>query len=156
MSSWPGRWRPNWSAGGLDQAFIAEHVLGAEAYLDARQMSLEKAARVCGLEAAQIRRLAEMYHTISPAVICPAMDPSAIRTAAVGCERIFALPALAGKFGVLGGGLLQGASASFPKTLARLQERISHHSCFHPQHRDHRPRSVGSAAQATHKGVVHL
>jgi anaerobic selenocysteine-containing dehydrogenase len=28
---------------------------------------------------------------------------------------------LAGKFGALGGGLLQGASASFPKTLARLQ-----------------------------------
>jgi anaerobic selenocysteine-containing dehydrogenase len=36
-------------------------------------------------------------------------------------QAIFALPALAGKFGVLGGGLLQGASSAFPKTLPRLQ-----------------------------------
>ena len=108
--------------GGLDQAFIAEHVLGAEAYLErARQMSLEDAARVCGLEAGQIRQLAEMYQTISPAVICPGNGPERNQNGGSGLRAVFALPALAGKFGVLGGGLLQGASASFPKTLARLQ-----------------------------------
>jgi anaerobic selenocysteine-containing dehydrogenase len=108
--------------GGLDRAFIAEHVLGAEAYLDrARQMPLEEAARVCGLETAQIRQLAEMYHTISPAVICPGNGPERNQNGGSGLRAVFALPALAGKFGVLGGGLLQGASASFPKTLSRLQ-----------------------------------
>jgi anaerobic selenocysteine-containing dehydrogenase len=108
--------------GGLDQAFIEGHVLGAEAYLErARQMSLEDAARVCGLEAGQIRQLTEMYHTISPAVICPGNGPERNRNGGSGLRAVFALPALAGKFGVLGGGLLQGASASFPKTLARLQ-----------------------------------
>ena len=108
--------------GGLDQAFIEEHVLGAEAYLErARQMSLEEAARVCGLEVGQIRQLAEIYHTISPAVICPGNGPERNQNGGSGLRAVFALPALAGKFGVLGGGLLQGASASFPKTLARLQ-----------------------------------
>jgi anaerobic selenocysteine-containing dehydrogenase len=34
---------------------------------------------------------------------------------------VFALPALAGKFGVEGGGLVNGAGFSFPKTPARLQ-----------------------------------
>jgi anaerobic selenocysteine-containing dehydrogenase len=108
--------------GGLDQAFIAEHVLGAEAYLErARQMSLEDAARVCGLETAQIRQLAEMYQTTSPAVICPGNGPERNQNGGSGLRAVFALPALAGKFGVLGGGLLQGASAAFPKTLGRLQ-----------------------------------
>jgi anaerobic selenocysteine-containing dehydrogenase len=108
--------------GGLDQAFIEEHVLGAEAYLQrARQMTLAEAARVCGLDAGQIRQLAEMYKTISPAVICPGNGPERNQNGGSGLRAVFALPALAGKFGVLGGGLLQGASASFPKTPARLQ-----------------------------------
>jgi anaerobic selenocysteine-containing dehydrogenase len=108
--------------GGLDQAFIAEHVLGAEAYLErARQMSLEEAADVCGLEPSQIRQLAAMYKDISPAVICPGNGPERNQNGGSGLRAVFALPALAGKFGVPGGGLLQGASASFPKTLARLQ-----------------------------------
>jgi anaerobic selenocysteine-containing dehydrogenase len=108
--------------GGLDQAFIEQHVLGAEAYLHrARQMSLEDAADVCGLDAGQIHQLAEMYKTISPAVICPGNGPERNQNGGSGLRGVFALPALAGKFGVLGGGLLQGASASFPKTPGRLQ-----------------------------------
>jgi anaerobic selenocysteine-containing dehydrogenase len=108
--------------GGLDQAFIDQHVLGAEAYLErARQMTLQEAAHICGVEGDQIRQLAEMYKTISPAVICPGNGPERNQNGGSGLRAVFALPALAGKFGVLGGGLLQGASAAFPKTLARLQ-----------------------------------
>jgi anaerobic selenocysteine-containing dehydrogenase len=108
--------------GGLDQAFIAQHVLGAEAYLErARQMSLEEAAGVCGVDAGQIHQLADMYQTISPAVICPGNGPERNQNGGSGLRAVFALPALAGKFGVLGGGLLQGASAAFPKTPGRLQ-----------------------------------
>jgi anaerobic selenocysteine-containing dehydrogenase len=108
--------------GGLDRAFIDQHVLGAEAYLErARQTPLEEAANICGVEASQIRQLAEMYRTISPAVICPGNGPERNQNGGSGLRAVFALPALAGKFGVLGGGLLAGASASFPKTLPRLQ-----------------------------------
>ena len=54
-------------------------------------------------------------------MICPGNGPERNQNGGSGLRAVFALPALAGKFGVLGGGLLQGASAAFPKTLARLQ-----------------------------------
>lgn len=108
--------------GGLDHGFIAQHVQGAEAFLaQARQITPAHAAEVCGVPEAHIRRLAEMYRDISPAVICPGNGPERNQNGGSGLRAIFALPALAGKFGVSGGGLLQGASAAFPKTLARLQ-----------------------------------
>ncbi|MBI4640598.1 MAG: molybdopterin-dependent oxidoreductase, partial [Candidatus Tectomicrobia bacterium] len=75
----------------------------------------------CGVEESLIRQLAEMYKMISPAVICPGNGPERNQNGGSGLRAVFALPALAGKFGVLGGGLLQGASAAFPKTPARLQ-----------------------------------
>lgn len=109
-------------SGGLDRGFIDQHVLGAEAFLErARPWTPEKAAEVCGVGADQIRQLAELYKAISPAVICPGNGPERNQNGGSGLRAVFALPALAGKFGVLGGGLLQGASASFPKTPARLQ-----------------------------------
>jgi anaerobic selenocysteine-containing dehydrogenase len=108
--------------GGLDPDFIAANVLGAEAYLErARDVSLVEAAEICGIPPAQICQLAEMYKTLSPAVICPGNGPERNQNGGSSMQAIFALPALAGKFGVLGGGLLQGASSAFPKTLSRLQ-----------------------------------
>jgi anaerobic selenocysteine-containing dehydrogenase len=108
--------------GGLDHTFIAQHVLGAEAFLaEARRLTLAKAAALCGIEAVQIQQLAAWYKVISPAVICPGNGPERNQNGGSGFRAVFALPALAGKFGVVGGGLLQGASAAFPKTPGRLQ-----------------------------------
>ncbi len=108
--------------GGLDDDFIAEHVLGAEAFMaDARRVTVSEAATVCGIPESQIRELAAMYHETSPAVIVPGNGPERNQNGGSGLRAVFALPALAGKFGVLGGGLLQGASAAFPKTTAKLQ-----------------------------------
>jgi len=108
--------------GGLDQAFIAQHVLGAEAFLaQARRWTPDQAAAVCGVEAAQIQQLAVWYRDTSPAVICPGTGLERNQNGGSGVRAICALPALAGKFGVLGGGILLGASSAFPKTLARLQ-----------------------------------
>jgi anaerobic selenocysteine-containing dehydrogenase len=108
--------------GGLDQAFIARHVQGAEAFLaQARQYTLAESAAICGIPEAQIRQLALLYKTTSPAVICPGTALERNRNGGSGLRAIFALPALAGKFGVPGGGLLMGASSAFPKTMARLQ-----------------------------------
>ncbi|MGQ4806883.1 putative dimethyl sulfoxide reductase chain YnfE [Candidatus Entotheonellaceae bacterium PAL068K] len=107
--------------GGLDRAFLAQHVEGAEAFLkQARRVTVAEAAAVCGIPEHQIRQLAEMYKKISPAVICPGNGPERNQNGGSGLRAVFALPALAGKFGVLGGGLLQGASSAFPKTPARL------------------------------------
>ena len=108
--------------GGLDEAFIARHVQGAEAFLaQARRFTMAEAAEICGIPAQQIQQLAWLYKTTSPAVICPGTALERNRNGGSGLRAVFALPALTGKFGVLGSGLLMGASSAFPKTMARLQ-----------------------------------
>ena len=108
--------------GGLDRDFIDAHVHGAEEFLDrARAMSLEESAAACGVEAADIRTFAALYRDASPAVICPGNGPERNRNGGSGLRAVFALPALAGKFGIEGGGLLQGASHAFPSTDDRLE-----------------------------------
>jgi anaerobic selenocysteine-containing dehydrogenase len=107
--------------GGLDRDFIARHVLGAEDYLArARTVSTEEAAAGCGVPAEQIRQLAQWYREASPAAIVCGNGLERNRNGGAGLRAIFALPALAGKFGVPGGGVMNGASQAFPKTTARL------------------------------------
>lgn len=108
--------------GDLDQDFIARHVAGAEEFLaEARAYPPARAAAICGLEEAQILELAAWYRAASPAVICVGNGLERNRNGGSGLWAIFALPALAGKFGVRGGGILFGSSLSFPKSLPRLQ-----------------------------------
>lgn len=108
--------------GGLDRAFIAQHVEGFEAYMaEARRYGVADAARICGLPEGEIRQLAEWYHTLSPAAISVGNGLERNQNGGSGIRAIFALPALAGKFGVQGGGLVNGAGFAFPKTPARLQ-----------------------------------
>lgn len=108
--------------GALDEAFIGKHVEGAEAFMaEARKYPPARAAEICGLAEGQIVELAEWYRGISPAAICVGNGLERNRNGGSGLWAIFALPALAGKFGVRGGGLCYGSSASFPKTVPRLQ-----------------------------------
>ena len=108
--------------GGLDRAFIERHVLGFEEYMErVRRVSLAEAARICGVPEVQIRQLAEWYHTLSPAAISVGNGLERNQNGGSGIRAIFALPALAGKWGVSGGGCVNGAGFAFPKTPARLQ-----------------------------------
>jgi len=108
--------------GGLDRPFIERHVEGFEEFMaGARRYSVAEAARICGVPEAQIRTLAEWYHTLSPAAISVGNGLERNQNGGSGIRAIFALPALAGKFGVPGGGLVNGAGFAFPKTPARLQ-----------------------------------
>jgi anaerobic selenocysteine-containing dehydrogenase len=108
--------------GGLDRAFIEQHVHGFEAYMaEARRISPAEAARTCGVPEAQVRQLAEWYRTLSPAAISVGNGLERNQNGGSGIRAVFALPALAGKFGVPGGGLVNGAGFAFPKTPARLQ-----------------------------------
>lgn len=107
---------------GLDRTCIARHVQGAEAFLEpARHWTLEEAAAVYSVGAAQTRQLAALYRDTFPAVICPGPGLERNQNGGSGMRAICALPALAGKLGVCGGGILLGASAALPKTLVRLQ-----------------------------------
>ncbi len=107
--------------GGLDQAFIAEHVLGFDAFMAAaRAYPAERAADICGVALEDIRTLAQWYRDATPAVIAWGNGLERNRNGGSGLRAIAALPALAGKFGVAGGGLVGGAGHAFPKTLDKL------------------------------------
>ena len=109
--------------GGLDRAFIDAHVEGFEAFMtQARRYPAAVAARVCGVPEGQILQLTKVVvHTMSPAAISVGNGLERNRNGGSGCRGVFALPALAGKWGVSGGSYVNGASQAFPKTSARLQ-----------------------------------
>ena len=107
--------------GGLDREFIDRHVLGFEAYMQAaRAYPPERAAEICGVPLADILTLASWYIDANPAVIAWGNGLERNRNGGSGLRAIAALPALAGKFGVPGGGLVGGAGNAFPKSLDRL------------------------------------
>jgi anaerobic selenocysteine-containing dehydrogenase len=108
--------------GAFDRAFIERHVEGFDAYMErARRFPLAAAERITGVPRAQIETLAEWYHTLSPAGISVGNGLERNQNGGSGIRAIFALPALTGKFGEPGGGLVNGAGFAFPKTPARLQ-----------------------------------
>jgi anaerobic selenocysteine-containing dehydrogenase len=108
--------------GGLDHAFIERYVAGFEPYMEgARRVSVSEAARLCRVPETQIRQLSNWYHAASPAAISVGNGLERNQNGGSGIRAIFALPALAGKFGIRGGGLINGASFAFPKTPRQLQ-----------------------------------
>ena len=108
--------------GGLDHNFIAANVEGFQEFMAlARAWTPERAAAECGIPADDIRTLADWYKHATPAAICYGNGLERNRNGGSGIRAIAALPALAGKFGLPGGGLLAAAGYSFPKTGDRLQ-----------------------------------
>jgi anaerobic selenocysteine-containing dehydrogenase len=106
---------------GLDRSFIDRHVEGFDDFMAvARRYPPAVAAEICGVPEDDIRRLAEWYQQLSPAAISVGNGLERNQNGGSGIRAVFALPALAGKFGVAGGGLVNGAGNAFPKTPARL------------------------------------
>ena len=91
--------------GHADQAFLAEHTTGAE-QLRARaaEWTFERAADVAGIDAADLRRLAELYVATSPALVRCGWGLERNRNGGAAAAAVLALPAVAGKFAVRGGG----------------------------------------------------
>jgi len=107
--------------GTLAHEFIARHVHGFEPFMQAaRAYPAERAADICGVGVEEIRTLARWYQEATPAVIAWGNGLERNRNGGSGLRAIAALPALAGKFGVAGGGLMGGAGHAFPKTPERL------------------------------------
>jgi anaerobic selenocysteine-containing dehydrogenase len=107
---------------GIDRAFVERHVEGYEAFMAlARQWPPAKAASESGASEAAIRQLAHWYQTLSPAAISVGNGLERNQNGGSGIRAILALPALAGKWGVPGGGCVNGAAFATPKTPARLQ-----------------------------------
>lgn len=92
-------------AGKADLDFLAAHTTGAEE-LRARALpwTFEQAAEASGVPAADLERFARLYADSSPAVIRSGWGYERNRNGGSAVAAVLALPAVAGKFGVRGGG----------------------------------------------------
>ena len=91
--------------GHADQAFLAAHTRNAHRLRErASKWTFECAGAESGVAAADIQRLAEWYASTSPAVVKCGWGQERNRNGGSSSMAIMALPAVAGKFGVRGGG----------------------------------------------------
>lgn len=91
--------------GAADELFLARHATGAdELRRRAAAWSLDRAAEIAGVARADLLRFAELYAGSSPAVIRCGWGVERNRNGGSAIAAILSLPAVAGKFGVRGGG----------------------------------------------------
>jgi anaerobic selenocysteine-containing dehydrogenase len=91
--------------GRADLAFLAEHATGAgELRRRAEPWTFERAAAVTGLPAEEIEGFVRLYAESSPALIRTGWGMERNRNGGSAVAAVLALPAVAGKFGVRGGG----------------------------------------------------
>jgi len=91
--------------GRADEAFLAAHATGAEELRRrAAPWTLEEAARTARVPAEDIENLARMYADSSPAALRCGWGLERNRNGGSAVAAVLALPAVAGKFGVRGGG----------------------------------------------------
>ncbi len=99
--------------GFADERFLAAHTRGVERLrARAAEWPIERAADVAGIDAADLQRFAELYATSSPALIRCGWGQERNRNGGSSTAAIIALPAVAGKFGVRGGGYSMSNSAA--------------------------------------------
>ena len=113
----------NWLVAGdrHDAAFIAAHVDGADEFIAAaREWTIERAAEVCGVAAADIERLATLIATDEPAMLRIGWGLERNRNGGSGCVGVLSLWAIAGHFGRRGSGILKSTGGAAPLDLRRL------------------------------------
>jgi anaerobic selenocysteine-containing dehydrogenase len=100
--------------GHADQAFLAEHTRGADRLRErANPWTFERAAAEADVPADRLRAVADAYASTSPALIRCGWGQERNRNGGSASMAILALPAVAGKFGVRGGGYAMSNSASW-------------------------------------------
>jgi anaerobic selenocysteine-containing dehydrogenase len=101
--------------GRADHAFLQRHTHGFEELARAASAySVTRAAEICGVPEADVVALLDAYAGASPAVIRCGWGVERNRNGGNAVRAIFALPVVAGKFGVRGGGLTMSLSRAFP------------------------------------------
>ena len=100
--------------GHADTAFLAAHTCGGDRLRErARPWTFERAAAEAGIPADALRAAAETYAAASPALIRCGWGQERNRNGGSASLAILALPAVAGKFGVRGGGYMLSNSATW-------------------------------------------
>ncbi len=107
--------------GHADREFLAAHTNGAaELEAAAEEWTVERAAKIAGVEADDITRLARWYGETSPAVVRCGWGQERNRNGGAATLAILALPAVGGKFGVRGGGYTMSNSGAWGITAESL------------------------------------
>jgi anaerobic selenocysteine-containing dehydrogenase len=100
--------------GRADEGFLAAHTRDADALrARAAEWPTSRAAAVCDVPAADLARFAALYAERSPAVIRVGWGQERNRNGGSSSAAIMALPAVAGKLGVRGGGYTSSNSRAF-------------------------------------------
>ena len=95
-----------------DTSFLAEHATGVDGLRrQAEPWTLARAAETCGLDAEAIDAVTELYASSSPAVLRCGWGQERNRNGGSATAAVLALPAVAGKFGVRGGGFTASNSS---------------------------------------------
>lgn len=91
--------------GHADRTFLTEHATGADELAQrAQRWTIEAAAHEAGIPAADLARFVALYAASSPALIRAGWGFERNRNGGSAVAAVLALPAIAGKFGVRGGG----------------------------------------------------
>jgi anaerobic selenocysteine-containing dehydrogenase len=97
-----------------DAAFLEAHATGVKELRErAHPWTFERAAREAQIDPSALARAAEIYASTSPALIRCGWGQERNRNGGSASMAILALPAVAGKFGVRGGGFTMSNSASW-------------------------------------------
>jgi anaerobic selenocysteine-containing dehydrogenase len=100
--------------GGLDEAFIAAHTTGADAFLDAAaQYPADRAAGLCGIAVETLEVFAGLLAAERPAAMSIGVGPERNRNGSAGLRAAFSLMALTGNIGPRGAGICD-TSRYFP------------------------------------------
>lgn len=103
--------------GQADQTFLNEHTTGADELREkAAEWSFERAAAIAGIDRERLAQFASIYAELSPAVIRCGWGLERNRNGGHAVMAVLALPAVAGKFGVRGGGYTMSNSTAFGLT----------------------------------------
>jgi anaerobic selenocysteine-containing dehydrogenase len=100
--------------GHADLNFLAEHATGVERLrAAASEWTIERAAREAEIDPADLRRFADLYIKSSPAVVRCGWGLERNRNGGNAAAAVLALPTVAGKFRVRGGGYSMSNSPAF-------------------------------------------
>ncbi|MEM1403684.1 MAG: molybdopterin-dependent oxidoreductase [Pseudomonadota bacterium] len=101
-------------ADAIDGNFVAANTLGSDAFLEeARSYTVERAAKLCGVDGETIRSFATLLMENSPAAMSIGVGPERNRNGSAGIRAAFSLMALSGNIGPLGAGVCD-TSRYFP------------------------------------------
>jgi len=100
--------------GGLDEAFIANHSVGFDAFLnEARKFSLERTAEICGIESSVIEQFARLIAARRPSAMSIGVAPERNRNGSACVRSALLLMAATGNIGPKGAGVCE-TSRFFP------------------------------------------